>query len=384
MRAFENLTIGQKSCVSPLIELTRGRKNHPATIKKTGVQYNFQKVTDFIDAEGSLAERCMIDVTREPTLASPDTDYLKNFQNGYENWVDFVRRRHEVNPNICPVLQINPPDHQSWDDYQISVERQFDELSKFCSAIAYRAVTKNDASFDIDLQILSERIESFTKAGNLFYFVLDYDYIRPGTGDLHAIEAVQVLNVVSDICPQCVTILVSTSFPQSVTDISGPDYGDFNQEEVSFHATTANILHNRIKVAYGDYGSINPIRNDAAGGGNGWRPRIDYPYGGTRLFYYREKRLSHGKGKDKKFITTYSSHYVSVAKNIIADSKFSHDINSKDPSSWGVGAIKLAANNQVPSAHPSFWISVRMNIHIQQQLRRLGREPRTDSEVAFG
>tara|TARA_B100001971_G_C18140408_1_gene510073 strand:+ start:525 stop:701 length:177 start_codon:yes stop_codon:yes gene_type:complete len=57
---------------------------------------------------------------------------------------------------------------------------------------------------------------------------------------------------------------------------------------------------------------------------------------------------------------------VSVAKKVVSNSSF-EDI----PESWGVQQIKAAANGSPPGKAPSFWISVRMEIHMRQQIIRL-------------
>ena len=117
-----------------------------------------------------------------------------------------------------------------------------------------------------------------------------------------------------------------------------------------------------VAISYGDYGSINPLRNDLVFT-RGWRPRIDFPTSKNRIFYYREKR-----SKDKGgTYSSYGSHYVSVAKKVVGNGAF-EDI----PESWGVKQIKSAARGFPPGKSPSFWISVRMEIHMLQQIKRLG------------
>ncbi|MCL4069320.1 beta family protein [Pseudomonas sp. GX19020] len=372
IKAFKNLTADQRFGIVPIVELTRGRKNHPSTFAKTRQEYNFVSIQSFVGAEISDAQEFFLDVTRVNDLSSAQTNNLRDWRGGYRNWVDFVTNI-QVNKRGCaPIIQVNPPDGQSWDDYAASLCNQFDALASKCQVIGYRASAKTDSSFDADLIALQDRIESHTRNGGIVKFFLDYDYIRPGTGDLHAVEAAKILDAVFDIVPQVVPVVVSTSFPSSVTDIGGEDSGQFSEEEVVLHAAVSRQVHNKFSnVIFGDYGSINPTRNDAVTGANGWRPRIDYPFAGDAVFYHREKRLSKGKGSDKQYLTTYSHHYRSVASKVVSDDRFINDNLSRDATSWGVREIRSAAGGQVNSSSPSHWISVRMNIHIQQQLKRL-------------
>ncbi|REF70264.1 beta family protein [Paracoccus versutus] len=370
MRAYRNITASVRSEITPIIEITRGRKNQPKTRERTGEQYNFSAIQDFIDNEVSKSRDSFIDVTRDDDLSSDFTRNLSSPKSGYICWAEYIRERQRANPSICPILQISPVPGESWIDYERSLFMQFDELAKTSSAIGYRAVKKTDDEFDLDLQVLSRRALAYTESGGRFVVILDYDYVRPGTGELHSIEAAEVFRIVHDICPFAELVLVSTSFPKSVTDVGGESYGDFRIEEVYLHAATANRVHNFADISYGDYGSINPIRNDAVA--RGWRPRIDYPYGPDHVFYYREKRSSHGSGDDKVY-SAYATHYKNVAAKVVADSKFRHDSLSFRADIWGVSQIIEASQQPLPKSSPSFWISVRMNIHIHQQIDRLRR-----------
>ena len=110
-----------------------------------------------------------------------------------------------------------------------------------------------------------------------------------------------------------------------------------------------------ISIMYSDYGSINPIRNDNVIMANGWRPRIDVPLE-TEIFYYRRRKVPKG----------YAVTYSLVAVDATRDRRFPSEIKN-----WGINQIIIAADGASPGSSPSFWISVRMNIYIEQQLRRL-------------
>lgn len=372
MKGFKELPPHCKAQVTPVVELTRGRKNHKNTIAKTGVDYNFSAIEEFAKAEFGSSKAFFVDVTSVESLSSSHTKEIRCPDGGYANWVSYFSAFKASCGAACPIIQINPKDDDDENKYAQDVKRQFDALSSLSSKIGYRAKPKEDVGFDYDLFILKQRIEAFVSQGGEFYLFLDYDYVRPGTGDLYALEVVKVLDAIHETIDVARVVLIATSFPNSVTDVGGASYGEFSEEEVALHAAVARLAHNKFLVGYGDYGSINPVRNDEIIPANGWRPRIDYPYGGERIFYYREGRQFTGKGKDKVFTTSYSQHYASVAQSIVSDEKFISDPLSSDLSCWGVAQIVDAAKRSVKAASPGHWISVRFNIHVVQQLKRLG------------
>ena len=104
---------------------------------------------------------------------------------------------------------------------------------------------------------------------------------------------------------------------------------------------------------------MNPQRNDNIIMANGWLPKIDVAL--PRLVYYKRERRPKGT-------TAYSSTYELVARLATADSRF--PLSQIDI--WGIRQIVDCSMGSVPSSQPSFWISVRMNTHICQQLLRLG------------
>lgn len=369
MRAFREVKSKLSEGVFPVVEITRGRKNLKGRIETTGETYNFSAVVSFIDELGGATETAYIDITKEESLSSEITIGLESSDNGYQRWVQFVLDRRDKNGSICPVLQISPKENESWGDYISAVHSQFDAFAQTCDSIMYRARKNHDNSFDVDIDELSQKIERYTHDGGRFVFLLDYDYIRVQTSDFHAVEAVDIIRLIHDICPSAEIVLVATSFPSSVTDVGEDLSGDIPLEEVFFHSKVSNQLNNVVNVKYGDYASVNPIRNDFIT--QGWIPRIDFPYGGRSILYFRERRRSVGVGKQKRYLTTYSQHYPNVATRIVADPRFGNDLIAQNAKSWGIEKIVETANGTVAGSSPSFWISVRMVIHIEQQLDRV-------------
>ncbi|RCW77078.1 hypothetical protein [Paracoccus lutimaris] len=72
MRAYQNLTLEQKVGIAPLIELTRGRKNHKSTFEKTSEQYNFGGIKRFVASE-TLGSRLIDLHSQNMTVAARAT-----------------------------------------------------------------------------------------------------------------------------------------------------------------------------------------------------------------------------------------------------------------------------------------------------------------------
>lgn len=89
----------------------------------------------------------------------------------------------------------------------------------------------------------------------------------------------------------------------------------------------------------------------------GWIPRIDIPLE-DRIYYIRQRR--------PKGVSKYAPTYSDVARQIIRTTNFPW---LKD--NWGIAQIINCAEGAAPSSSPSFWISVRMCIHLEQQCKRI-------------
>lgn len=150
-------------------------------------------------------------------------------------------------------------------------------------------------------------------------------------------------------------IIASTSFPNNVSDLGDSDSDTFSISEINMYNEILSI-HN--DVIYADYASINPIRNDTVRMARGWIPRIDVPLKDA-IYYYKKRR--------PKGVRAYASTYTQVARLVCSDPRFPYDLSNN----WGIIQILSCSEGGAPSASPSFWISVRMNIHIVQQVQRI-------------
>jgi hypothetical protein len=99
---------------------------------------------------------------------------------------------------------------------------------------------------------------------------------------------------------------------------------------------------------YGDFGLIHPQRYQTRGGA--WVPRVDFPTA-EECIYRRVRRESGG--------------YVTAASNLV-DAEEYDDFNC-----WGTEQIRLAATGTPAGRNPSFWISVRSNIHMERRVSEI-------------
>lgn len=375
-RAWDALSPDAKRHVFPIVELTRGRKIPNSEKDRLGEGIDIDK-DDWSSTEGiynfwgnvtnvrdafERSEHIVIDLTREEELTCFEIDALARSENGYEKWVEFLKGQKDNFRDLIPTLLINPSDGESEEDYKTNIGGQFDDLMREFSGVSYRGSVLLDPDFLYDLIILKDKINGHLDNGKRFWVELDHEFIRPRTGLLHAATTLGLIDRIHEIVPRAEIVILSTSFPRNIEELGDPEDDSFPLEEVFLYEEIAKNIKEDVAISYGDYGSINPLRNDLVFT-RGWRPRIDFPTSKKRIFYYREKR---NKDKHEKY-STYESHYISVAEKVVKNSLF-EDI----PESWGVKQIKYAASGAPPGKAPSFWISVRMEIHILQQIKRLG------------
>ena len=343
LRALENLWFESQN-IFPIIELTRGRKSKIETIGK------IEKRLNKIESLFHNKEICL-DLTTSPALTNEEIIGLYDFKNGYKKWVEFLikQKGKKIYKNIIPNILVDTNDTNIERNLRLQVEK----LSNEFLSIAYRNDLADDGCYE-DLEMIKSTIN---KSNANFYFILDCEYIAPGSWHSYANKINIRISKIQKIIPQTKFIIVSTSFPKYVSDIGRDDNDTFGLNEIDLFNSVSSV-HGVKDIFYGDYGSINPVRNDLVTMSRGWIPRIDVPLA-TEIFYHRLRR----ENRD------YSETYIELAHDyIIVDKRFPKKLNKN----WGIKQILSCAAGNSPGSSPSFWISVRMNIHIEQQLRRLG------------
>jgi len=389
-RAWRNLAAERRAAVFPVLELTRGKKNRGAGKDQNGKDltaeqlhntpniYGFER--NYLSAFELMAdsENFFVDLTREPSLSCKEIEDIGLSTNGYERWTKFVLAAKADNEGILPTLIVNPSDDETEQQYVANLRKQFDTFAKNFKGISYRASVLEDDGFLYDLIALKDNIAAYEANGGAFFIFLDHEYIRPTNGLVHAKRTSQIISSILNETPNAKVVSFATSFPKSVTDIGDEEHGIFRVEEMYLFEELIKVHENTL---YGDYGSINPIRNDEVIITQGWRPRIDFVsrHEFMQVYYFREKRdvigtetvMVKGKAKKKNIPAPYSGHYTSVAHDVCSFAPFYENLSP----SWGNDEVRSAANGKVPSNSPSHWISVRMELHVIQVLKQLALDP---------
>jgi hypothetical protein len=337
IRGLENLSKKVKKSITPLFELTRSRKS-----KKMPEGSILKRIDRLEQAFGD--RRFIVDLTGEPNLTNTHIRKLRNNKKGYSNWVNFAVALKEGFPEIIPVIQISDEGVDTAEEFYKRIGRQVKSLDDNFDNIVYRFPVEYEP-FKEDLRVICDSISSSTK----ILCVVDAAYVTQRKAEIYSRKAVEVINELETFSVGEI-ILTATSFPQNPIEHGGDEYGDFVLEEVSLYR---KVKASYPSIIYGDYATINPVRRLQAGG-RGWVPRIDMPIK-QKIYYYRSRK--------KEIEASYGNAYIRVAKKVKGDQRYEKAINKLDEC-WGVEQIELAAQGYPQGLSPSFWISVRMNVHM--------------------
>ena len=342
IRTVENTNLETLGKVFPVIELTRGRKK---TIDENTEIYPFTNRLNRLKA-GLKDQDVALDATSDGALTSPEIDELYEYGNGYEKWVDLVCGIKEEGcfKSITPALIMNFED-PSFED---NLKKEIEQLSAQFDTLLYRNSIEDGYCYT-DLPFILETLPQSKK----LLVLIDCGYTPQAMENNVSQKLLKRIENFKNglVDNRCILAFCATSFPNNISDIGGEDYDEFRISEVNMHK---KIYERYPDVCYGDYGSINPKRNDTVIMSRGWIPRIDVPLY-EKVFYYRERRSKRA----------YDVTYKEVAKKTVRDEKYPRELGC-----WGCSQINYCCTLP-PSSSPNYWISVRMNIHIEQQLRRL-------------
>lgn len=354
IRALKNIPseIYSHPEMSLLIELTRGRKSKKD--REGDLSKRVTALSSFLPDDAVV----YFDITSDSNLSNIQTDNMFNNNNGYKNWQCFFAELRSIFKNAIPMLLVNDID-STYHDFK----QQIVSFANTYGCIGYKiepSVGKEIIEKELDI-IAAGLQHTKNIQVTIFY---DQGYIVEGLVKIAEDRAISYLDLAHDKLKDFENIkfvLTSTSFPDSVVSLN----------KKTNHGTiicTEQLLFDRVEraisfpISYSDYGSITPKRNDdAAFYGNGWIPRIDVPrHDVSEIFYYRKK-------KNRESDEEYADVYIEVAKACIDDVRFPQELDC-----WGCQTIKNTAIGMKPGSTPSFWISVRMNMFVTQQMERLG------------
>ena len=335
LRALSNFP--DTSSILPIIELTRGRKSK--TDKEGSIEKRLKRIKDIFNGQ-----EIILDLTSDDSLSNATIDGFFVPDNGYQNWVEFLIsiKRENCFSRLIPTIIVDGSDV----DIEANLRSQASSIAREFNCMAYRCNIEDDGCVD-DIDAIKEYMNE-----NESFIIIDNGYIQPSEVLSCANKTIELINKIISIVPKAVFIVASTSFPDKLPD---EDSSTIRLSEIELFKLVKLSLKS-INIIYGDYGGVNPIRNDGIVMAHGWRPRIDVPLADS-VYYCRRRRGG----------LEYSTTYSMVAQEAYSDSRFPSSMKGN----WGVQQILNAADGASPGSNPSFWISVRMNIHIEQQLRRL-------------
>lgn len=352
MKAMENTSSEVMGRLTPVIELTRGRKlpskeKDPEKKKLEIPRYPYEKRLERV-CNIFKGKSVVFDLTSDESLSSIEITELYTPDGGYGKWLELLKKLKDGGyfKELTPCVILSAQD----EDLDANMAKEVEQMTAMFDSIAYRSDIFDDNCYD-DIEVIKSHLN-----GKRLVVIVDCSYVvQASIADYVEKVKARVANL-RKIVPEGATIVVSsTSFPRNISDLGDDFHDSFKLSEVE----VANRLEQQgVEVVYSDYGSINPIRNDTVVMAHGWIPRIDVPLKES-VFYYRERRPS---GK-----RDYPPQYTKVAKYVIADKDFPTDMNEN----WGIKQIRKSATGGKPGSAPSFWIAVRMCIHVEQQVRRL-------------
>jgi len=337
IRGLENLRNDVKDDITPLFELTRSRK-----AKKAPEGDIFRRLKRLGEAYGT--GQFILDLIGEPNLSNSQIDSLHHNRNGYKNWIKFMVVLKDDFPEIIPVIQISDEGIDSAKVFYDRIQKQVESLDENFDNIVYR--------FPLEYQHFKDDLAVICRAtsGEKIICIIDAGFITQKKSSIYSSKAIAVIKELEGFSLGKIA-LSATSFPKNPVEFGGEEYGEFQLEECLFYEKVN--LKVQSELIYGDYATINPIRSLQAGG-RGWVPRIDMPI--EELIFYHRSRKS-------KLEAKYANAYTRVAKLVRNEQRYKA-IKKKTDGCWGIEQIELAAKGYPQGLSPSFWISVRMNIHI--------------------
>ncbi|HDS1238610.1 beta family protein [Pluralibacter gergoviae] len=339
MRAMKNINTSTWEKMVPILELTKSRKgkNNP----DSSVYKKIEEICQVVKSE-----KIILDITTIDTLSNSEIESFRDDQNGFENWCNFIGYTKTKLPNVIPVLLAYP-------DSQLSeLLLQIENLSKHTQHIAIRLPIFEDGLGGLFANLI-QLIQHRPYLINSIIFDSSYIFERIEEKPFkYIIDFISYFYSQINGFYQGKYIFCSEHYPANITDYLKKNQDQFNNvvyygntelyKNVTLALTKSNI--NNI-LLYGDYACIHPFRNDVKS--YNWIPRIDYPT--ESLIYFSKVRRDVGG-------------YEQCANNIVRLPEFQRD----QLKCWGMEEIMKAALIKPGGLNPSYWISVRANIHMSR------------------
>ncbi|WP_321529107.1 beta family protein [Sedimenticola selenatireducens] len=322
LKGYSYLGEDVKAATTPVFELTRSRRSKNAP--DGNIHRRMEQISEIVKDIPFI-----LDLTAHEDLSNDQIDDLLDETGGFQNWIEFLGEYPDL--NIVPAIHFYEDTHES------VIKQEVQQLLSNHTKLALR-VQPDDSSINDYLEI----IRSVLTSDDQLILVFDADYIIEEEYQKileQIVERYQDLPVGFE--PWSIVVCAS-SFPASVVQLSGcyDDHGTIPLLEKKLHL---DLKGKGYWICYGDYASVHPKRYQARGGT--WVPRVDISLNDS-IIYTRYRRQAGG--------------YVRAAKEMIAHPRYS----SFD--CWGHEQVRQAAEGNPGGLSPSFWIAVRMNIHMSK------------------
>lgn len=330
LKGYAELATTIRSVLLPLFELTKSRKTKYEPYGN--IEKKMDKLTDIV-GDG----RFILDLTSHEDMMNHQIEGLLDSTDGFANWRAFLGKYRDY--QIVPVIHVDPDDLEQTGDLVNWLDDNYDQ-------IALR-VSCDDEYLPEYLDVIRRNCTSDQK----LLIILDAEYVDEDSFNVKRNACSERVREIIAESDQIVITVASSSFPKSVvghTKDCKDSEGEFPKLEEQL--SQAVSFDTRIDLVYGDYASIHPVRLQVSGGT--WVPRVDFPTENT-FIYSRFRRNDGG--------------YAKAAQYLVRNAKY-HFLEC-----WGGREIQSASEGVVNGKSPSFWIAVRLNLHITREASRLAR-----------
>lgn len=335
MRALKNLDSIAWERITPILELTKSRKS-----KNNQESCVYKKLEEIKELVGK--NEFILDLTSIESLSNEQIESFQSDINGFKNWCNFISEVYSNDLNVIPVL-IAYPD-STLDDLVL-------ESRQLCAVSQKIAVRIPICEPDLD--DLFSTLRQFIRVNHaeIGCIIFDSGYIFDEIIDTSPLVRI-IFGFYSELPADFrgKIVFASSSFPASTLEkITGDKFNN------SFPLQTLPLFKNVVKelensgikktIYFGDYACIHPNRNESKA--YNWIPRIDYPT--LNMIYFSRNRREEGG-------------YIECAKKISLLTDFKIDALK----CWGMTEIKKTSAGDPGGKSPSYWISVRSNIHMSR------------------
>lgn len=320
LRAYNTLSDKIKDLIIPIFELTKSRKT------KLAPDGDIRRKMDYLSE--ILGEReFILDVTPDQLYTNPQIEDLLDETDGFYEWQYFLSAYDEL--SIIPTVHIYDED-------------EFSEVEKFviwASGKYKKLALRVPPGLDSITTILNVIVGKMSDNCELI-LLIDSEFVSEDQQRYIVTQIIKTIEDASDIISEENIVVISTTFPRTPASLGDDDKGHFKIRELKIFEDCSGVY----QVQYGDYASIHPRQYEMRGGT--WIPRVDVSLD-EEYIYTRYRREDGG--------------YIVAAKKMLRTAAY-RSINC-----WGDNEIESAAKGEPNGKNPSYWISVRMCIHMTRR-----------------